>query len=157
MAVEVGQVAHDFTLYDTERKQRKLSEFKGKNVVLAFFPGAFTGVCTKEACTFRDNASKLGSMSAQVVGISVDSPWAQKGFVDVNKLNFPFLSDFNREVANKYGVALKDFGGVQGYTVANRAVFVIDKNGTVRYKWVGEPGKEPNYEEVNQALAGLPK
>ncbi|MBI2872635.1 MAG: peroxiredoxin [Chloroflexi bacterium] len=156
MAVEVGQVAPDFTLFDMERKPRKLSEFREKNVVLAFFPGAFTGVCTHEMCTFRDNAAKLNSLNAQVVGISVDSPFSLKGWATQNNLEFPLLSDFNRKVVTQYGVTWTDLGGLEGYVSANRAVFLLDKGGIVRYKWVApQPGNEPDYEEVNQALAKL--
>ena len=156
MAAEVGNPAPDFTLYDADRKERTLSEFRGKNVVLAFFPGAFTGVCTKEACAFRDSAADFNQLNAQVVGVSVDSPFAAKGWSDVNKLTFPILSDFDRKVINQYGVVFKDLGGVPGYVAANRAVFVLDKSGVVRYKWDGQPGVEPNYEEINAALANLP-
>jgi len=156
MAVEVGQNAPDFTLTDTDRKQRKLSEFQGKNVVLAFFPGAFTGVCTKEACAFRDNAAQLNSMNAQVVGVAVDSFFALKGWSDVNKLAFPLLSDHTRQVINQYGVSFPNFG-MQGYTSATRAVFVLDKTGKVQYRWIGQPGNDPPHEEIHQALAKLPK
>ena len=158
MAVEVGQRAPDFTLYDADRKQRKLSEFHGKNVVLAFYPGAFTGVCTKEMCALRDSLTQFNSMNAQVVGISVDPFGALKAFSDQNKLGFPVLSDFNRQVVRQYDVTFQNLGGVEGYVAANRAVFVLDKNGVVRYKWVApQPVNEPNYEEVKQAVAKLPK
>ena len=158
MAVDVGQRAPDFTLYDADRKQRKLSEFHGKNVVLAFYPGAFTGVCTKEMCALRDSLTQFNSMNAQVVGISVDPFGALKAFSDQNKLGFPVLSDFNRQVVRQYDVAFQNLGGVEGYVAANRAVFVLDKNGVVRYKWVApQPANEPNYEEVKQAVAKLPK
>lgn len=158
MAVEVGQTAPDFNLYDTDRKERKLSEFKGKNVVLAFFPGAFTGVCTTEACALRDQMDQFNSMNAQVLGISVDPPFSQKVWADQNQVNYPFLSDFNRQVVNQYGVALPNLAGMQGYVAANRAVFVVDKDGVVRYKWVApSPATEPNYDEVRQALSGLPR
>ena len=158
MAVEVGQRAPDFTLYDADRKQRKLSEFHGKNVVLAFYPGAFTGVCTKEMCALRDSLTQFNSMNAQVVGISVDPFGALKAFSDQNKLGFPVLSDFNRQVVRQYDVTFQNLGGVEGYVAANRAVFVLDKNGVVRYKWVApQPANEPNYEEVKQAVAKLPK
>ena len=158
MAVDVGQRAPDFTLYDADRKQRKLSEFHGKNVVLAFYPGAFTGVCTKEMCALRDSLTQFNSMNAQVVGISVDPFGALKAFSDQNKLGFPVLSDFNRQVVRQYDVAFQNLGGVEGYVAANRAVFVLDKNGVVRYKWVApQPVNEPNYEEVKQAVAKLPK
>ncbi len=156
MAVEVGQTAPDFTLYDTDRNQRSLSEFKGKKVVLAFFPGAFTGVCTTEMCTLRDQIDQFNSMNAQVIGITVDGPFAQKAWTDQNNVNYPFLSDFGREVINQYGVAFQNLAGVEGYEVANRAVLVLDQDGVVRYKWVApNPGIEPNYDEVKAAVSGL--
>ena len=156
MAVEVGQNAPEFTLYDSDRQQQTLSGFRGKNVVLAFFPGAFTGVCTTEMCTFRDRVDQFNSVDAQVLGISVDGAIAQKVFSDQNNLNFPLLSDFARQVVNQYDVALENFGGMEGYVAAKRAVFVVDKEGVVRYKWVGpNPGVEPDYDEVRQAIAGL--
>ena len=156
MAVEVGQAAPGFTLYDSDRQARSLSEFSGKNVVLAFYPGAFTGVCTTEMCTFRDRLEQFNSLNAQVLGISVDGAFAQKAFSDQNTLNFPLLSDFTRQVVNDYDVALPNFAGMEGYVAAQRAVFVIDKDGVVRYKWVGpNPGVEPDYDEVRQAVAAL--
>lgn len=156
MAVEVGQSAPDFTLYDTDRNQRSLGEFKGKNVVLAFFPGAFTGVCTTEACTLRDSIDQFNSMNAQVIGITVDPPFAQKAWTDQNNVNYPFLSDFNREVVNQYGLAFQNLAGMEGYVAANRAVLVLDKEGVVRYKWVApNPGTEPDYDEVKNAVSGL--
>ena len=158
MAVEVGQTAPEFSLYDQDRKERSLGEFKGKNVVLAFFPGAFTGTCTTELCALRDRADQFKSLNAQVLGIGVDSPFAQKAWADTNKLNFPVLSDFNRQVVNQYDVALPNLAGLQGYTAADRAVFVVDKEGVVRYKWLApSPVNEPDYEELRQALDQLPK
>ena len=156
MAVDVGQAAPGFTLYDSDRQARSLSEFSGQNVVLAFYPGAFTGVCTTEMCTFRDRLEQFNSLNAQVLGISVDGAFAQKVFSDQNNLNFPLLSDFTRQVVNQYDVALPNFGGMEGYVAAQRAVFVIDRGGVVRYKWVGpNPGVEPDYDEVRQAVAAL--
>ena len=155
MAVEVGSKAPEFTLYDSDRKQRSLAEFRGKNVVLAFFPGAFTGVCTEEACAFRDSAARLNGLNAQVVGVSVDPPFSQKAWADANKLTFPLLSDFNRQVVAQYGTTLQDLGGVKGYVSSRRAVFVIDRQGVVRYRWVGEPANEPPYQEITAALEKL--
>ncbi len=156
MAVEVGQQAPEFTLYDTDRKERSLSEFKGQNVVLAFFPGAFTGVCTTEMCTFRDRLEQFNTLSAQVLGISVDGAMAQKAFSDQNNLNFPVLSDFQRKVVAQYGVELPNFAGMEGYVAAQRAVFVVDKAGVVQFKWVApNPGVEPDYDEVKDAVAKL--
>ena len=156
MAAEVGQKAPDFTLFDSAKQPTKLSDSKGKNVVLAFYPGAFTGVCTTEMCTFRDRFDSLNSMNAQVIGVSVDGIFAQKAFSDANNLNFPLLSDFNRETVEAYGVALPNFAGMEGYTASERAVFVIDKNGVIRFKWIGEnPGVEPDYDEVQRQVDAL--
>jgi peroxiredoxin len=157
MPVEVGQRAPDFTLYDNERHQRTLSEYQGKNLVLAFFPGAFTGVCTTEMCALRDRADQFNSLNAQVLAISVDPPFAQKAWADQNNLNFPILSDFSRQVVNQYDVALQNLAGLEGYVAARRAVFVVDKEGVVRYRWVGaSPGVEPEYDEIREALDRLP-
>jgi peroxiredoxin len=154
MPLKVGDKAPDFTLPDTERKQRSLKEFLGKKTVLAFFPGAFTGVCTKEMCSFRDSLSALGSMNAQVVAISVDSPFANKGFADQNRLGFPVLSDFNKKVSNMYPGLYADFAGLAGYAAAKRAIYVLDPSGTIKYIWVTEnPGVEPEYEEVKKAVS----
>ncbi len=151
--IKVGDKAPDFILIDTGRKSRQLKEFLDKKIVLAFFPGAFTSVCTKELCTFRDSMARLNSLKAQVVGVSVNDPWSNKGFADANRLEFPLLSDYNREVVKLYGVELPDFGGLKGYTVAQRSVFIIDKKGVVRYVWVSDnPGIEPNYEEIEKTL-----
>jgi|TARA_B110000263_G_scaffold247125_1_gene259375 peroxiredoxin len=156
MAVEVGQKAPDFTLFDSAKQPTKLSDSKGKNVVLAFYPGAFTGVCTTEMCTFRDRFDSFNSMNAQVLGISVDGIFAQKAFSDANNLNFPLLSDYQREVGAAYGVSLPNFAGMEGYTASERAVFVIDKEGVVKFKWVGEnPGVEPDYDEVQRQVDAL--
>ena len=156
MAAEVGQQAPDFTLYDTDRKPRSLSEFKGKNVVLAFFPGAFTGVCTTEMCAFRDQLDQFNSMNAQVLGISVDGSFSQKEWTERNNVNYPFLSDFTREMVTAYGVTIPNFAGMEGYVAANRAVIVLDKDGIVRYKWISDsPGNEPDYDEVKQAVGAL--
>jgi len=151
--VNVGEKAPDFTLQDTERKPRKLNEFLGKKLVLAFFPGAFTSVCTKEMCAFRDSMARLSELKAQVVGVSVNDPFSNKGFAERNMLTFPLLSDYNREVVRLYGIELKDFAGLKGYSVAKRSVFVLDKKGFVRYRWVSEdPGIEPDYKEIEKAL-----
>ena len=153
MPLSVGATAPQFTLIDAERKPRSLSEFLGKKTVLAFYPGAFTGVCTKEMCSFRDSLAELNSIGAQVVGISVDSPFANSGFAAANKLNFPLLSDFNRDVSKKYAGLQVDFAGVKGYNTSKRAVFVLDAKGVVKYAWVSDnPGVEPDYAAVRKAL-----
>ena len=151
--INIGEKAPDFALHDTDKKLRKLSEFLGKKTVLAFFPGAFTSVCTKEMCVFRDSMARLNEVKAQVVGISVNDPYSNRGFVEQNMLNFPLLSDYTRDVVKLYDIELKDFAGLKGYTAAKRSVFILDKNGIVRYKWVSEdPGVEPDYKEIEKAL-----
>ncbi len=156
MPVEVGTIAPDFTLHDGDKKQRSLSEFRGKNTVLAFFPGAFTGVCTREMCTFRDSLSRFNDLNAGVIGICVDAPATIKAFANANNLQFPILSDYSRSVIKQYDVVHDGFAGLPGYQAAYRSVFVMDKDGTVRYKWVSkDPGVEPNYDEITKALASL--
>lgn len=156
MAVKVGDKAPDFSLFDTEKKSRTLKEFLGKKTVLAFFPGAFTGVCTKEMCTLRDSMTRFNELSAQVVGISVDSPFANRAFAAQNNLQFPILSDFNRAALKAYGIVHDGFSGLAGYSAAKRSVFVLDKDGVVRYAWVSDnPGVEPNYDEITKALSSM--
>jgi len=133
-----------------------LTDFLGKKTVLAFFPGAFTSVCTKEMCTFRDSMQVLNSLNAQIVGISVNDPFTNKAFAEANKLQFPILSDYTRDTIRKFNVFHEDFAGLKGYVAAKRSVFVLDSNGTVRYRWVSEdPGKQPDYEEVKKVLAEI--
>lgn len=153
LSVDIGQKLPDFQLHDQDRKQRSLNEFLGKKMVLAFFPGAFTGVCTKEMCTFRD---VLQTLPAQVVGISVNDPFTNKGFAETHHLQFPLLSDYTRETIKKFNIYHNDFAGLKGYTAAKRSVFILDEKGTVRYKWISEdPTKEPNYEEIKATLSKL--
>ncbi len=154
--VKVGQKAPNFTLPDTNLKPRMLKDFLGKKVVLVFYPGAFTAVCTKEMCIFRDSLTKLSELEAQVIGISVNDPFSNKAFAEANSLNFPLLSDYNRDVVRLYGVAAEDFAGLRGYTAAKRSVFILDKNSTVRYIWISEdPRKEPPYEEIERKLENV--
>jgi peroxiredoxin len=130
-----------------------LREFLGKKTVLAFFPGAFTGVCTKEMCAFRDS---LQTLPGQVVAISVNDPFSNKGFADTHSLKFPILSDYMRDTVKRLNIFHNDFAGLNGYTAAKRSVFILDEKGVVRYKWVSEdPTKEPNYEEIKQALGKI--
>jgi glutaredoxin-dependent peroxiredoxin len=156
MALKKGDRAPAFTLYDSEKKTRSLSEFLGKKTVLVFYPGAFTGVCTKEMCSFRDSLASLGSLNAQVVGISIDSPFANKAFAAQNNLTFPLLSDFSREVSKGYAGLQEDFSGLKSYTTSKRSVFVLDSGGIVQYAWVTDnPGVEPPYAEVEKALSSF--
>jgi peroxiredoxin len=154
MAVIEGAQAPDFTLMNQEREPVTLSNLKGRPVVLAFFPAAFSSVCTKELCTFRDSLSRLNQAQAQVLGISVDTFFALKAFHTDQKLTFPLLSDFNKQTIRDYGVFNEDMIGLKG--IAKRAVFVIDKDGKVRYRQVLEDARnEPDYEAAFKALASL--
>src|SRR3954471_21644374 len=154
MAVDVGSKAPDFTLTSQDRQPVKLSEQRGKPVVLAFFPAAFSSVCTKELCTFRDSLSRLAQAHAQVYGISVDTFFTLKAFHDQQGYTFPLLSDFNKQTIRDYGVFNEDMIGLKG--IAKRAVFVIDKEGIVRYRVVLDDARnEPDYDAVFSAVASL--
>ena len=156
MPPTVGARAPAFTIVDTEKKSHTLAEFLGKKTVIAFFPGAFTGVCTKEMCAFRDSLSDLMKLNAQVVAISTDSPFANKAFAEQNTFGFLVLSDITREVSKSYCGLYDRFAGVEGYLAAKRSVFVLDASGIVRFVWISEnPGVEPNYDEVKKALASF--
>jgi peroxiredoxin len=153
--VQVGERAPDFVLYDAERKERKLDEFlaEGKKTILAFFPGAFTSVCTTEMCTFRDMFDELSKANGILVAISVDSPFSLKAFQEKYSLNFTLLSDFKRETVQKYGVLWKDLAGIKGYDVANRSIFILDGAGKVIYKWVADnPGQLPDFNQLRKEL-----
>jgi glutaredoxin-dependent peroxiredoxin len=156
MAVKVGDKAPDFTLADASITKKSLKDFAGKKTILAFIPGAFTGVCTKELCTFRDSLTNFSGLNAQVVAISVDSPFANKAFSNANNLTFPVLTDYSRKVSEQYAGLIHNFAGLEGYSASNRAVFIVDKDGIIRYSWIGEnPGIEPPYDEINKALATI--
>ena len=151
--LQTGDQAPDFTLPNHKRERVSLESLRGTTVVLAFFPAAFTGVCEKEMCSFRDSLTALNDLNATVLGVSVDAPFANAAFAERNQLNFPLLSDYNREAVKAFGVAHDDFAGMPGYTAAKRSVFVIDPAGKITYAWVGpNPGVEPNYDEVKQAV-----
>jgi peroxiredoxin len=155
MAVEVGAKAPDFTLPNQDRENVTLSdELKKGPVVVAFFPAAFSSVCQTEMCTFRDSTAELGKTGARVLGISTDTFFALKAWGDQHKLNFPLLSDYNKDVIGKYGVTNPDMIGLKN--IAKRAVFVIDKNGIVKHREVLDDARnEPNYDNVKKALASL--
>src|SRR5215212_4725501 len=154
MAVDVGSKAPDFTLMSQDREPVTLSAERGHPVVLAFFPAAFSSVCQKELCTFRDQLGRLDHAHARVFGISVDTFFALKAFHSDQKLTFPLLSDFNKQVIRDYGVFNEDMIGLKG--IAKRAVFVIDGSGVVRYREVLEDARnEPDYDKVFSAIASL--
>lgn len=152
--IAIGSKAPDFNLFNQKRERVSLESFRGKKVVVAFFPAAFTSVCEKELCTFRDSLSALDDIGATVLSISVDAPFANAAFASKNNLNFAVLSDYAREATRAYGVAIDNFAGMPGYTASARAVFVVNAEGTVTYAWVGpNPGVEPDYDEVKAAVA----
>ena len=123
-------------------------------VVLAFFPAAFSSTCQSEMCTFRDSIATLGAQNAQVFGVSTDTFFALKAWADQQRLNFPLLSDYNKDVIRSYGVVNPDMIGLKD--IAKRAVFVIDQEGVVRHREVLEDARnEPNYDSVRAALAAL--
>ena len=143
----------DFQLSDQNLIVRSLKDVKGQKTVLAFFPGAFTEVCTREMCVFRDSMQSMMEFGAQIVGICVNDPFTNKAFADANKLPFVILSDYTRETIKKYGVFHEDYLGLKGYTVAKRSVFILDQDGKLQYKWISEdPSKEPNYNEITGQL-----
>jgi peroxiredoxin len=154
MSVDVGSMAPDFTLTNQDRQPVTLSGLRGTPVVLAFFPAAFSSVCAKEMCSFRDSLGRFEQADAQVYGISVDTFFALKAFQDQQALTFPLLSDFNKQVIREYGVFNEDMIGLKG--IAKRAVFVIDKAGIVRHREVLEDARnEPDYAKVFETLSRL--
>jgi peroxiredoxin len=155
MAITIGQAAPEFSLFDTEKTKIALADQKGSNVVLLFFPLAFTGVCTTELCNIRDNIAAYNSTNAKVFGISVDSLFTLGKFKEEQHLNFPLLSDFNKEVAAAYGALYENFVlDMKG--VAKRSAFVIDKEGIVRYAEVLESaGDLPNFSAIQATLQAL--
>lgn len=151
--LKVGEKAPDFTLMNTDLKPQNLHDFEGSKVVLAFFVGAFTSICTKEMCAFRDSMARLIGLKAQVIGISVNDPFTNKAFAEKNRLPFPILSDYNREVIKAYGLEAPNFAGLRGYSVAKRSIFLLDSKGIIRYMWISEdPTVESNYEIIEETL-----
>ncbi|MEF8915679.1 redoxin domain-containing protein [Natronomonas sp.] len=156
--VDVGDNAPEFTAPmahpDGDIEEVALSELIDNGpAVLAFFPGAFTSVCTGEMITFRDRLENITEAGADLYGVSIDTPFALGEFADVNQLNFPLISDSNKELIDAYDVEM-DFEALGLSGVAKRAVFVVDEDGTVTYAWVSDdPGVEPDYEDVEAAAA----
>jgi len=155
MTIQAGQNAPDFTLFDTTKKEVHLHDYKGKKVVLLFFPLAFTSVCTKELCYVRDHIALFNNINAEVLGISVDSLYTLAKFKEEQGLNFSLLSDFNKETAEAYGALYNQFSfNMKG--VSKRASFVIDSNGVVRYAAVQEnAGDLPDFEAITTTLSTI--
>jgi peroxiredoxin len=155
MKIEVGSIAPGFTLYSSEKQKVSLADYKDKNVLLLFFPLAFTSVCTKELCNVRDNIGIYNNSKAKVLAISVDSPQTLAKFKEDQHLNFPLLSDFNKTVSEEYGSLYETFSlGMKG--VSKRSAFIIDREGRVQYAEVLEnAGEEPNYNAIETCLSQL--
>ena len=153
--IEIGQKAPGFTLYDSDKNQVSLDSYRGKKIVLLFFPIAFTSVCTKELCSVRDNITQYNDSNAVVLGISVDSPFTLAKFKEDQHLNFPLLSDFNKEVSKKYDTLYENFAfDMRG--VSKRSAFVIDENGVIIHKEVLEnAGNTPDFLAIETALAAI--
>lgn len=155
MSLQIGQSAPDFTLYNTEKQPVTLSEQRGKNVLLLFFPLAFTSVCTAELCSVRDSLKIYEDLNAVPFGISVDSLHALKKFKEEQRLNFDLLSDFNKDISSAYGALYEQWGfGMRG--VSKRSAFVIDKDGIVQYAEVLEnAGEQPAFACIKEKLTAL--
>ncbi len=152
MPIHVGTKAPAFTLFNTDRKEVSLKDFSGKVLVMNFFPAAFTGVCTAQLCTNRDEMSFYNGLGAEVIGISVDMPFSLKAFKEQNKIGFDLLSDFNKQTIHEYEMYHANFScGIRG--VAKRGVVVIDKNGMIAYsEETANPGTQVNFPALKEAL-----
>ena len=155
MTIKIGEHAPEFSLYDTEKKKVTLSELRGSNVLLLFFPLAFTSTCTKELCEVRDNIAWYENVNAKVLGISVDSLYSLGKYKQEQNLSYPLLSDFNKEVSTAYGSLYESFSyGMKG--VSKRSAFVVDKNGILRYAEVLEnAGEIPDFHAIQHTLKSL--
>ena len=152
MSLQIGDTAPNFTLYNSELTEVSLSSFKGKKVVIHFFPMAFTGVCTEQLCAARDNFGFYQGVNAQILAISVDSPFTLAKFKQENNYQFPLLSDFNKEVSKAYGCLYEEFVfKLKG--VSKRAAFVLDEEGKITYAQVLEDaGQLPDFGAIDAAL-----
>jgi peroxiredoxin len=155
MVVKVGDKAPNFTLRNTVKEEVSLGDYRGKNVLVLFFPLAFTGVCTDELCAIRDEKAEYDSLDVDVLAVSVDSLFTLEKFKAEQNYNFPLLSDFNKEVSRAYGSLYEDFVlGMKG--VSKRSAFLVDKNGTIRYSEVLEnAGELPNFDKIKETLKSL--
>lgn len=155
MNLAIGQLAPEFTLYNSDKNKVSLAEFRGKNVLLLFFPQAFTSTCTKELCAVRDDINRYSNINAEVLGISVDSVFTLSKYKEDQQYNFPLLSDFNKEVSELYGALYTDWIlDMKG--VSKRAAFIVDKNGILAYAEILEnAGEIPDFAAINEKIAAL--
>ena len=154
MATHVGESAPAFTLKNTDLEEVSLADFSGRKVVLLFVPLAFSGPCTQELCDISAGINAYDDLGAQVLGISVDSPFSLKAWAEKEGITIPLLSDFNKEVSASYGAQFEDLLGFKG--VAKRSAFVVDGAGVVRYASVSDDPKQlPDFEAIKACLQSL--
>ena len=143
----------DISLLDLERNPVNLKSYEGKKTIIAFFPGAFTGGCTEELCSFQSDLEEFNNLNVQIVGISVDSPFALTGWAQANGITFDLRSDYKKECIKLFDVEFHGLAGMEGYVSSNRAVFIADSSGEITYKWIAEnPGVLPDFEEIKKNL-----
>ena len=157
MSIQIGQQAPDFSLFSSSKEKVTLSDFNGKkNVLILFFPQAFTGVCTTELCSVRDDIANYSNANAEILAISVDSIFTLAKFKELQQLNFTMLSDFNKEVSTSYHSIYNSFTDMNMKGVSKRSAFIVDKAGIIQYAEVLESaGDIPNFAAINEALANL--
>jgi len=157
MSLQIGQSAPSFSLFNSEKSKVNLSDYQGKkNVLLLFFPQAFTGVCTKELCAVRDDIARYNNADAEVLGISVDSVFTLAKFKEEQQYNFQLLSDFNKEVSTQYESIYASFTDMGMKGVSKRSAFIIDKQGVIQYAEVLESaGDVPNFDAINETIKRL--
>ena len=143
----------NISLLDLERKPVNLKSYEGKKTIIAFFQAAFTGGCTEELCTFQNDLDEFNNLNVNVVGISVDTPFALGGWAEANNIKFDLLSDYKKECIELFDVVFHGLAGMEGYVSSNRAVFIADESGEIVYKWIAEnPGVLPDFEEIKNNL-----
>jgi len=153
MSLNIGDIAPDFELPDTELKMRTLDEFRGGKIVLTFIVAASSPTCEIELCTLRDSWKEISDLGAKIVAISNDGPFANKAFAEKHNFNFPLLGDYNSKTIRDYDILMPDLLHLKDYNAPKRSVFIIMEDGKIGYKWVSEdPTKEPNYEEIKNFL-----
>ena len=155
MSLQIGDKAPEFTLHSSDKTKVSLTDYKGKNVLILFFPMAFTSVCTTELCSIRDNMALYNDASTEVIGISVDSIFTLAKYKEEQKLNFPLLSDFNKETSTAYDTIYDAFiGWMKG--VSKRSAFIVDKEGIIKYAEVLESaGDLPNFKAIEATISSL--
>jgi peroxiredoxin len=154
-SIQIGQPAPNFALFNSDKQKVSLSDFAGQNVLLLFFPQAFTGTCTKELCSTRDNIALYNQANAQVLGISVDSVFTLAKYKEDQHLNFPLLSDFNKTVSTAYGAIYDNFV-FDMHGVSKRSAFIVDTQGIIRYAEVLETATDlPNFDAIQKTLFQL--